>query len=46
VKIGVLAVQGNVREHAAMRRGLGAELVEIRLPEELELVREEANVRT
>jgi hypothetical protein len=25
VRIGVLAVQGNVREHAAMLRGLGAE---------------------
>jgi glutamine amidotransferase PdxT len=34
VKIGVLAVQGNFREHAAMLRRLGAEVV-----------REEANVR-
>jgi 5'-phosphate synthase pdxT subunit len=36
VKVGVLAVQGNFREHAAMLRGLGAEVVEVRLPEELE----------
>jgi len=35
VKIGVLAVQGNFREHAAMLRRLGAEVVEVRLPEEL-----------
>lgn len=34
--IGVLAVQGNFREHAAMLRGLGAEVVEVRLPEHLE----------
>ena len=31
--IGVLAVQGNFREHAAMLRALGAEVVEVRLPE-------------
>ena len=36
MKIGVLAVQGNFREHAAMLRRLGAEVVEVRLPEELE----------
>jgi 5'-phosphate synthase pdxT subunit len=35
VKVGVLAVQGNFREHAAMLRRLGAEVVEVRLPEEL-----------
>ncbi len=36
VTIGVLAVQGNFREHAAMLRRLGAEVVEVRLPEELD----------
>jgi len=36
VKVGVLAVQGNFREHAAMLRGLGAEVVEVRLPGELD----------
>ena len=35
MKVGVLAVQGNFREHAAMLRSLGAEVVEVRLPEEL-----------
>jgi 5'-phosphate synthase pdxT subunit len=34
--IGVLAVQGNVREHCAMLRRLGAEAREVRKPEELE----------
>jgi 5'-phosphate synthase pdxT subunit len=34
--IGVLAVQGNFREHAAMLRRLGAEVVEVRKPEELD----------
>ncbi len=34
--IGVLAVQGNFREHAAMLRRLGAEAVEVRKPEQLE----------
>lgn len=34
--IGVLAVQGNFREHAAVLRRLGAEPVEVRLPEHLE----------
>jgi len=36
LRIGVLAVQGNFREHAAMLRGLGAEVVEVRLPEQLD----------
>ena len=35
-RIGVLAVQGNFREHAAMLRRLGAEVVEVRLPGQLE----------
>jgi 5'-phosphate synthase pdxT subunit len=34
-RIGVLAVQGNVREHTAMLRTLGADLVEVRKPEQL-----------
>ena len=33
--IGVLAVQGNFREHAAMLRRLGAETVEVRKPAQL-----------
>jgi 5'-phosphate synthase pdxT subunit len=36
MRIGVLAVQGNVREHAAMLRRLGADVVEVRKPEQLE----------
>jgi pyridoxal 5'-phosphate synthase pdxT subunit len=36
MRVGVLAVQGNFREHAAMLRRLGAEVVEVRLPEELD----------
>jgi 5'-phosphate synthase pdxT subunit len=36
LRIGVLAVQGNFREHAAVLLRLGAEPVEVRLPEELE----------
>jgi 5'-phosphate synthase pdxT subunit len=36
VRIGVLAVQGNFREHAAMLRRLGADPVEVRKPEELQ----------
>jgi 5'-phosphate synthase pdxT subunit len=36
VKIGVLAVQGNFREHLAVLRELGAEAVEVRLPEQLD----------
>ncbi len=35
LRIGVLAVQGDVREHAAMLERLGAEAVEVRRPEEL-----------
>ena len=35
-RIGVLALQGNFREHAAMLRRLGAEVVEVRLPEQLD----------
>src|ERR687888_2011786 len=34
-KVGVLAVQGNFREHAAMLRRLGSEPVEVRKPEQL-----------
>jgi 5'-phosphate synthase pdxT subunit len=36
VRIGVLALQGNFREHIAMLRRLGAEVVEVRKPEQLE----------
>ncbi|MEP6813728.1 MAG: pyridoxal 5'-phosphate synthase glutaminase subunit PdxT [Actinomycetota bacterium] len=36
LRIGVLAVQGNFREHAAVLRRLGAEPVEVRLPTQLE----------
>jgi pyridoxal 5'-phosphate synthase pdxT subunit len=36
LRIGVLALQGNFREHAAVLRRLGAEAVEVRLPEQLE----------
>jgi 5'-phosphate synthase pdxT subunit len=36
VKIGILAVQGDFREHAAMLRRLGAEAVEVRKPEQLD----------
>jgi pyridoxal 5'-phosphate synthase pdxT subunit len=36
VTIGVLAVQGNFREHLAVLRRLGAEAVEVRLPEQLD----------
>jgi pyridoxal 5'-phosphate synthase pdxT subunit len=36
LRIGVLAVQGNFREHAQMLRRLGAEPVEVRLPEQLD----------
>ena len=35
MRIGVLAVQGNFREHAATLRRLGVEAVEVRKPEEL-----------
>ena len=36
MRVGVLAVQGNFREHAAMLRRLGARPVEVRLPEQLD----------
>ena len=36
LRIGVLAVQGNFREHAAVLRRLGADPVEVRLPGELD----------
>jgi pyridoxal 5'-phosphate synthase pdxT subunit len=36
MKIGVLALQGNFREHAGMLRRLGAEAVEVRKPEQLD----------
>jgi pyridoxal 5'-phosphate synthase pdxT subunit len=36
VKIGILAVQGDFREHAEMLRRLGADPVEVRKPEQLE----------
>jgi 5'-phosphate synthase pdxT subunit len=36
MKIGVLSVQGNFREHAAMLRRLGADPVEVRKPEQLQ----------
>jgi 5'-phosphate synthase pdxT subunit len=36
VRIGVLAVQGNFREHAAVLRRVGAEVVEVRKPEQLD----------
>src|SRR5205085_714530 len=36
VTIGVLALQGNFREHAAMLAALGADVVEVRKPEQLE----------
>ena len=35
-KIGVLALQGNFREHAAMLRRLGADVTEVRKAEQLE----------
>jgi pyridoxal 5'-phosphate synthase pdxT subunit len=35
-RVGVLAVQGNFREHIAMLRRLGVEAVEVRKPEQLE----------
>src|SRR5688500_9626664 len=36
MRIGVLALQGNFREHAAMLRRLGADPLEVRKPEQLE----------
>jgi pyridoxal 5'-phosphate synthase pdxT subunit len=35
-RIGILAVQGNFREHAAVLRRLGADPIEVRTPEQLE----------
>jgi pyridoxal 5'-phosphate synthase pdxT subunit len=35
-RVGVLAVQGDFREHAEMLRRLGAEVVEVRKPDELQ----------
>jgi 5'-phosphate synthase pdxT subunit len=35
VKIGVLALQGDFREHVQMLRGIGVETVEVRLPGDL-----------
>src|SRR5437870_13795532 len=34
LRIGVLAVQGNFREHVAMLRRLGADAVEVRRPDQ------------
>ena len=36
LRIGVLALQGDFREHASALRKLGADVVEVRLPEELD----------
>ena len=36
LRIGVLAVQGNFREHAQMLRGLGADVVEVRKADQLD----------
>src|SRR6266566_104864 len=36
MKIGVLAVQGNFREHGAMLRRLGADVVEVRKPDQVD----------
>src|SRR3954469_16965589 len=36
MRVGVLAVQGNFREHAATLRRLGADVVEVRKPEQLD----------
>jgi len=36
LRIGVLAVQGNFREHSKVLRRLGAEPVEVRLPEQVD----------
>lgn len=36
LRIGVLAVQGNFREHVSMLRSLGADPVEVRKPEQLD----------
>jgi 5'-phosphate synthase pdxT subunit len=36
MRVGVLALQGNFREHAAMLRALGADVVEVRKAEQLD----------
>jgi 5'-phosphate synthase pdxT subunit len=36
LRIGVLALQGDFREHIAILKGLGVEAIEVRLPEHLE----------
>jgi len=36
LRIGVLAVQGNFREHVRMLRRLGADAIEVRVPEQLD----------
>jgi pyridoxal 5'-phosphate synthase pdxT subunit len=36
LRIGILALQGNVREHAAVLRRLGAEVTEVRTPGQLD----------
>jgi pyridoxal 5'-phosphate synthase pdxT subunit len=36
MRVGILAVQGDFREHAAMLQRLGADAVEVRKPEQLE----------
>lgn len=38
MRVGVLALQGDFREHLAVVEGLGHEGVEVRTPEELELI--------
>lgn len=38
VRVGVLALQGDVREHVSTLEGLGAEVVRVRRPEELATV--------
>jgi 5'-phosphate synthase pdxT subunit len=38
LRIGVLALQGGFREHVAVLRSLGADVVEVRLPADLELL--------
>lgn len=37
-RVGVLALQGDVREHVALLAGLGADVLRVRRPEELALV--------
>ena len=38
MRVGVLALQGDVREHEAILRGLGADPVQIRLPSDLDAI--------